>query len=284
MLEHLIVVPRGGLCNRIRAIASGRRICAATLARLTVVWEWGDPLELFAPGQGIEWVPELGQAGTGGGYVEIHHRLFRDGGNEGNRRITTGAPRVVVHSQYVFCGEDEALVQEQDLRPFLLEAAVPIRAAATAFVAQEIRGRRVVGLHMRRTDHPTATACAPDDLFRAAAWSAIADGAGVFLATDNAATLAMMRARVAGLVSYPKRAELVSRWPRPEYSATATADDFADLLVLSSCDYVLGSAGSSYSRQAMIRNGSVRCRMLEAPPARGNPARPLWGAGQLTKR
>lgn len=53
-LEHLIVVPRGGLGNGLRAVGAARRLCALTGARLTIVWEFGNFDALIAPEHGVE--------------------------------------------------------------------------------------------------------------------------------------------------------------------------------------------------------------------------------------
>ena len=52
------------------------------------------------------------------------------------------------------------------------------------------------------------------------------------------------------MVMYPKNPSMARRWPRA-FDLEETIDDYAHLLLLSSCDYVLGSVDSSYSRLAM---------------------------------
>ena len=47
MLEHLILYPRDGLCNRMRAIGSAKRISSCTGARCTIAWAWGDYRSVF---------------------------------------------------------------------------------------------------------------------------------------------------------------------------------------------------------------------------------------------
>src|SRR5260221_1407769 len=60
---------------------------------------------------------------------------------------------------------------------------------------------------------------------------------------------------------YPKNPKIAQRWPR-EFSLEEIIDDYVDLLLLASCNYVLGSKGSSYSRVAMALNRSPLCRPL----------------------
>lgn len=280
-LEHLIVVPRGGLANRMRAIASGRRLCATHNARLTTWWEWGDPLQLFAAGQGLEWAK--GEPGAAGGYVVIKHRLWAEGGDRSNRKVPTWTPRVLVRSHFVFCDEAEEPIGERALGPWQLEPAAAVRARVEEFARSEFRGRRVVGIHIRRTDSQTAIDRSPDELFRVEVRAALATGAVVFLATDNTKTEAMIRelGRQGEIITYPKRSRLAERWPRPTTPPAAdTVDDFTDLLLLAACDHVIGSAGSSFSRQAIVRNGSERCRVVLAEPPPGREGK-SWGVGEL---
>jgi hypothetical protein len=279
-LEHLIVVPRGGLANRMRAISAGRRVCAHENARLTAVWEWCDPLELFAPGQGVEW---LRKEPPREGYLEIRHRQWKEGGDRANRKVPTWSPRVLVRSQYAFCAETEEPIGERALGPHQLEPAAAIRDRVEEFTRSEFRGRRVVGLHIRRTDNVTAIDRSPDELFRAEARAALATGALIFLATDNAKTEAMIRdlGRQGEIITYPKRSRLAERWPRPTAPAAVdVVDDFTDLLLLAACDHVIGSAGSSFTRQAIVRNGSERCRVVVADPPPGREGK-SWGVGEL---
>jgi hypothetical protein len=177
---------------------------------------------------------------------------------------------MIVWSRFAFGGLDEPATPEEALRPYLLEPAPAIRSAARLFELETFRGRRMVGLHIRRTDHQAARQLSPDEEFIREARAAQDAGAAIFLATDNAATEAIIRRELAGpVVTYPKRAELAERWPRRKYSARDSADDFVDLLLLAVCDYVIGSAGSSFSRQAIIRNGSDRCKVIGVVPPGG---------------
>ena len=48
-LRRLSLVGTNGLCNRLRAIASARRLCAILSARCSIVWDWGEYTSLFEP-------------------------------------------------------------------------------------------------------------------------------------------------------------------------------------------------------------------------------------------
>src|SRR5215813_9249377 len=106
MLEHLVIYPRGGLCNKLRTIASAKRLAAKTEARCTIVWDWGDYRTLFE--DETEWIPYAEPMDWQRniiipGYHHIRHRLTREGGTKKNRRIPiTTYPRIAVISGYVF--------------------------------------------------------------------------------------------------------------------------------------------------------------------------------------
>jgi len=257
-------VPLGGLCNRLRAIASARRVCGAAGARCSVVWEWGAPDALFAPAPDVAWIPCLPLHTTG--YVRLRHLTLHEGGSPANRRLPTrGQAGVILSSHHVFNAEEEAsLIEEKDLRDWFLQPSASVRRRVEAFARSAFTGR-VVAMHIRRTDNRAALTRSPDQLFDAEAQLIIAEGARIFLATDDRATERRMQQRFGDkIIVYPKSPKLNRRWPRA-FDARETLDDLTDLLLLVACEYVVGCAGSSYSRQAVIRNGSSKCKILELP-------------------
>jgi hypothetical protein len=117
----------------------------------------------------------------------------------------------------------------------------------------------------------------------------------------------MMRDRFGErVIVFPKNWELPFRWPRltaggeklapdllekqirsgateapPDFvdaellaAGAELIPDFVDMQLLAACEYVIGSAISSYSQMAARYNGSPRCVMLPAPPLH-----PVWGRG-----
>src|SRR5262245_14328154 len=85
-LEHLILYPKGGLCNRMRAIASARRLCSRAGARCTIAWDWGDYRAVFE--DDTEWVPYDPLRDTiPNGFHHIRNLLWGEGGTTKNRRI-----------------------------------------------------------------------------------------------------------------------------------------------------------------------------------------------------
>jgi hypothetical protein len=273
MLEHLVLYPRGGICNRLRAIASAKRLCAQTGALCTVLWDWGDYRALFD--DDTEWLPyaassDLDQEKVFSGYHHVRHLLQDEGGARGNRRVSvTTYPRVVVTSGYVFYAAEEPPLRGRHYE----EPVLPWFPKPHALVLEKVRAFRqahfspsTAGMHIRRTDHKPATFHCPDKAYFKEADRLIAAGRRVFLATDNVETVRTMKERYGdNLLSYPKSSALSQRWPRETWDRVDVIDDMVDLWLLASCDFVIGSTQSSYSRVGMLLNGSPRCKAIGRP-------------------
>ncbi len=263
-LEHLVVVPLGGLGNRMRVIACAKRLAQMSGARCTVIWDWGDYEALFEKDPAIDVLPAIPE-----GLVASYHtrRVLADheGGTRENRRIPLDGPSGIIVSSYVcFCaaGEPEN-PYEAALLPWAPRPSRAVRQAANRFRDSAFPSHDIVGMHMRRTDNAAARLRSPDVLFIRQAALFAGEGKKIFLATDNRRTERRLRAGFPGtILAYPKIQRWGKRWPR-HFSLANTIEDYAELLLLASCDYVLGSAYSSYSSWAMALNGSPNCRVLE---------------------
>jgi hypothetical protein len=67
------------------------------------------------------------------------------------------------------------------------------------------------------------------------------------------------------------------RWPRATFELEHLVDDMVDLWLLVACDFVVGTAFSSYSHLAILLNGSDRCKALNRPLATvRDPVSRLW--------
>jgi hypothetical protein len=261
-LRHLVLVPQGGLCNRQRAIAAAYRICTLNNARCTVVWDWGDYSWIYEPSPVSDWIPRLTPQ-IRSQYHHIKHLLAQRGGSAANRRIpVTTHPKILLFSHYVFNALEEAApIGLKHFKDWLPKPASIILEKTHAFSKAHFQS--TVGMHIRRTDHGPAKKASPDALFVAEAEKILAAGQTIFLATDNERTARMMKHRFASaILIYPKNPELRQRWPRKKTRQEDVFEDMIDLYLLAACEYVLGSAGSSFSEIAMLLNGSVKCRKL----------------------
>jgi hypothetical protein len=275
MLEHLIVYPRRGLCNRMRAIASAKRLCSKAGARCTIVWDWGDYRALFD--DDTEWMPYSASMDWTRnlivpGYHHIRHFPPQEGGSRRNWRVpVTTHPRIALTSWFVFCAAEERLLrrytayEEQDVFAWFPKPHPSILEKAAAF-KQAFFPPRTVGLHIRRTDNIGAILRSPDKSYFKRADRLVDTGHHLFLATDNRETLHAMRQRYGEkLIYYPKTSALKHRWPRDNSDTPEIIDDLVDLWLLASCEFVIGSQGSSYSRVAVLLNGSPQCKTINRP-------------------
>jgi hypothetical protein len=258
-LNHLVLVPRSGLANRMRAIAAARRLCQLAGAHCTIVWDWGDYAALFEPDPDIEVIsripPELASK-----YLAI-----RSNGRETDQRcVPLDGPAGIILAAAHCCGAttDAKSLNEFDLLPWMPQPSQAVRERVRLFRAKTFDSGGIVGMHMRRTDNEAARVLSCDWLFDRMARAIIAKGDLIYLAADNQTTETMMLARFPGhILHFPKNPAQARRWPRA-FDLEETIADYADLLLLASCDHVLGSSDSSYSMLAMALNGSPDCRTL----------------------
>ena len=274
MLEHLVVVPRGGLCNRLRAIASAKRVCSQTGAKCSIVWDWGDYAALFD--DDTEWIPYAAELDRSRdvvipGYHHIRHLHPHEGGTGANRRVpVTSHPRIVVTSWYVFASDQEKPLEHDPYEEPVL-AWVPKPHRSILERVEIFRANHffpsTVGMHIRRTDHKRAIARSPDEAYFREGDRLVDSGHRLFLATDNDETLRVLQTRYGDRVfHYPKSSPAPQRWPRAISQFDDVTDDLVDLRLLASCDFIIGTQFSSFSRVAMLFNGSPRCKALDSRP------------------
>jgi len=257
-LEHLVLVPRSGLANRMRAIAAAKRLCQRSGARCTVVWDWQDYQALFERDRAIEVISRI-PPNIASTYKVMQTSMT---GIEHRCVPLDGPPGIILTSQHCFgATSDPKTLDEFDLLPWIPQPSPAVRDKVSLFRDQAFPTGAIVGLHMRRTDHKAAAILSPDWLFIRLAEDFVNRGGAIYLATDNSGTDKMMMAHFRNrIVALPKNPALAERWPRL-FDLDETIADYADLLLLASCDYVLGSADSSYSMLAMALNGSPNCRI-----------------------
>ncbi|GAA5021549.1 glycosyltransferase [Actinopolymorpha pittospori] len=286
-LEHLILIPRGGLGNRIRAIGAARRLCSLSDAKLTVVWDFGNYEALFAAGPEVEVLDRL--PANADSLRRINVPMWSEGGTRNNRRVPLREDHtLIVQSLFWFCAAEEPLVGEDEaLREWLPQPAQAIQDTVTEITSAHFT--RTVGMHIRQGDNNRRLVVTPIEDFVREAERVIAEDHTIFLATDSAETEQLMRSRFADhIIVFPKNWEMPFRWPRLAPGGGGTellaageelVPDFVDMQLLAACEYVIGSTISSYSRLAARYNGSPRCLLLPAPPMH-----PVWGRGLEPER
>ncbi len=253
-LQHLILIPSGGLCNRLRTIASARRLCSQSNARCSVLWSWGNFRRYFCGVPDVRFYRKL-RAEVDASICHYPHRL------NPRRVVDVTVPVIAVQSAYVFWGSHESPLELRDLKRWLPALHPRLMRRVVDFSRKHLQN--AVGFHIRRTDNTTATQYSPDSLFLREARQIIASGKKIFLATDNINTERLLQ-RLFGkaVIVHPKRRKLRRRWPRA-FDSVALEDDLIDLFLLARTEYVLGSYWSSFSAMAIELNGSSRSRILK---------------------
>ena len=253
-LRRLSLVGTNGLCNRLRAIASARRLCAILSARCSIVWDWGEYTSLFEPCWDVTLVRHPRDVPD----KVITHHPYQTGGQ---RLVDVGVRSVRLYSGYVFWGSHESPITLQDVMPYFPVLNARLQRAVDEFSAARLEN--AVGFHIRRTDNHRSTNRSPDELFLRLGRRVVESGRKVFLATDNLATEALMKQSLGeAVITYPKRQQMEIRWPR-SFDQTATEDDLIELYLLAKTQCVFGSFWSSYSRVAIALNGSSKSKILD---------------------
>jgi len=261
--KTLLLVPSGGLANRMRAVASAWQLCRQVGSRLQVVWfkdwalsaafhdifepvdpqllalreaNWGDCLLYDRPRRRNLWLPRLPQR-------LIFDRIIDE--QEVTPLKCAGFDfeawardaRCYMSCYQVF-GSFPASLYRELFRPV---AAVMERVEANV----RLLGDYAVGMHIRRTDNAEAIAKSPTRLFVEAGLREMEahPGLRIYLATDNEDVKSELRAAFGDRIVTPS--ETASR-----DSANGIRGGLVDMWTLSRMRHIYGSAGSSFSPMA----------------------------------
>jgi hypothetical protein len=262
-LQHLIMQPITGLCGRLRAVASAIRFSELhRISRLTVAWDVGR--HLFDPDMTLfDWIVEANSKGI----KDFHPYLKMTSGirhrPRENIKAILSSPTLYVNTSYVFpfVREDYATIVRKSCS-FLPPPRPDIRLRIDQFRGTYFN--RTVGMHMRRTDQLRSIVESPNSAFFREAETLIDQGKTIFLATDNEESSEMMKKKFgSNIITFPKsNPTLVRRWPRRQEILDDWIEDFIDLHLLATCEYVLGSRHSAYTSVAMALNRSPKSRVV----------------------
>lgn len=245
--------PWYGLANRLRAIASGFALANETRRRLVIYWfetddcraKWND---LFERSEAFD-VIDISPGDSAG--VEA---IF-------SSRNGAYFPSAKVEEFVEMCKDESiAAVAHESFRHFhsrpTYEWLVPI-AQIGREVDRVMHGGGLIGIHIRRADNREAAFVSPTELFcrKIRMISAERPSARFFLATDDPKEKQRLTDEFGGRVV--TRDNLLERC-----SVEGMREALTDLLLLSRCESVYGTAWSSFSREA-ARIGKVCFTVLE---------------------
>lgn len=272
----LLLVPSGGLANRMRAIASAYQTCKSVGNDLQVVWfqgwgmhaSFGDLFEPIAadgltlreatwwdyllndrPRRHNLWLPWLPQQlyYKRGVINELQVAALRDSGFCFDDWLRG-------HHRYMSCYDEFGRVADESyarlFRPNK-EVMALVRTNESYFSGYTI------GMHIRRTDNIDSIRRSPLELFIEAARQELAEHTDltIFLATDSEEVKTVMRSEFAGRV-------VTSDHEASRDSVAGIREGLADMWTLSRTQRIYGSAGSSFSVMA-ARVGGVPLHILE---------------------
>lgn len=244
----------------------------------TIVWDWPDFTALFEPEPSLAIVAR--RPALPADAMTLTTRNVRNTPQHLRLPLTGPSTALITTCHSFGRVQDRWYLDMSELREWLPKPAAAIREKAAAFRARHMPADGIVGFHMRRTDSERPFIDSPDWRFLRQAKEIIGAGGRIFLACDNHATERRLLRRFGDRVLvYPKNPAIARRWPR-EPDAAEIGEDYADLLLLAGCDYVLGSHKSSYSSLAMALNGSPRSSLIDHLPVARMTAADRWQAAR----
>lgn len=261
-MNHITLVPQGGLCNRLRAILSLLSLIREQHLDARVRVGWGESSEcaarfdqLFLPIDeprmhigprrwherpitrfNLHW-PQLVRQCLG----HVQYCNTPPSLDELQRHCASGKAKVYVSTGHAFCDYSPSYVRALRPQPHLLER---INRLSSDF------DDHTIGVHIRRTDHSRAIAESPDALFEQAMRDAISADpkARFFIASDDTALKVHLASTFADRVTIQ-----YSRGSRADLCGMEEA--VVDLWTLARCSRIIGSFWSSYSDTAAELGG-----------------------------
>lgn len=260
----LLLVPSGGLANRMRAMVSAWQSCLRVNSRLQVVWfqGWGmhasfndlfesipeeklklreaqfwDYIVNDRPRRHNLWLPAIPQYlyYLGGGKNELHIASLRDNGFNFDEWIRG-------HRRYMSCYDEFGKFPDK----CYAELFHPNRKVMEIVNAYEsLFSNYTIGMHIRRTDNIDSIQQSPTELFVEAGRREQAEHPNltIFLATDSEEVKRHMRQEFGDRV-------ITSTHEASRDSVQGIREGLADMWTLSRTNRIYGSAGSSFSVMA----------------------------------
>lgn len=251
------VEPIGGLCNRMRVIASAYQLIRPQGGKLIVKWTANE--ELNCPAKALFSLPRnirVVDVKAGDGWREklAYYRLrlgYRH--RVGNEQVMEAkqAGNLIPRDRtyYETCETFHKDSRDVDCSIFL--PAPELEALAREKIEKITQGEdhRVIGLHIRRTDHSVSIRQSPTELFCQVLEARLREDPGTrfYLATDDASVRQFFGEK------YNRDGEIVF-FNDSETLGRDTAEGiraaFVELLTLSMTQRIYGSCGSSYTDMA----------------------------------
>lgn len=269
MSKEIVLVPRGGLANRMRAIASAVALTHRLNMSLEVVWinttdlaaSFSDLFQTGAlpfklkelPGRRFSYLPHRSK------YLYLptlwqilsYNKILRDETKIGRHYLTEADP-VEIESYFTAIKSGRILVDTcHQFYPFTEESYrsifKPSKEVERHVASLPLLSGQQIGLHIRRTDNTVSIDASPTRLFEDVINNHISgnDIQQFYLATDDDETKRYLDHKFPGHISYsPTTASRSSR--------QGMIEGAAEMVALSRCTQIYGSFYSSYSEAASM--------------------------------
>lgn len=259
-MSMIILEPVGGLCNRMRAIASALALAKDLDHRLWLVWRRDAALncafeELFEKPAGVERIVTLSSHLAIRSW-DIFASLYCDGRwdeHDVAGWIETGTATVdLQRTRRAFLRSASKFYD-----PCNFDVFHPVKELREVIDRYQGSLRDAIGLHIRRADNERSRTCSPTELFETAMQDELRADPSVrfFLATDSNEEEMLLSERFGDrLLTHPKQS---LRRDDP----AAIRDAVVDLYCLSACRKIYGSFWSSFSETAQ-QLGSAELHVL----------------------
>jgi len=256
-----VIIPQGGLCNRMRSLESAMAVSNAAGAELTVEW-YIDPNLMSDLFENLFEIPsEIGQIITKDyrsifgkhkksiqkqlNKIKYKHCLYERDLSTFLKRggdlvaLAKSGPLCIASCMHFY--KDEPLFRRFTPAPAICEEVDTIMAGDST----------IIGMHIRRSDHKQAIRRSPLELFENAMDMEIELDSDVkfFLATDSAETEAHLRQLYGERIIVHKKSSL------DRNNVAAIRDAMVDLYCLSKTKKIIGSFASSFSEVAAQISG-----------------------------
>lgn len=246
-MKNIICIPQGGLCNRMRAIASVVELSKhyAIAPKIVIIWIQSE--ELNAPFQSLFEPFDATILNIKSNFFTVHLiGLFLKLWKSFRGKIITLPPDIFTEDWlYSQVNQNLVVYTASKIIPFAkFDFFVPSSLVRNSINKQI--GREYVGVHIRRTDNIQSILNSPTELFVQQIENEICkdDSVKVYLATDDPNEENILRNKFGNrIVTYIKRS-------LDRNCEMAIVDAVVDLFHLSQCKCILGSYYSSFSETA----------------------------------
>ena len=268
-IKALVLEPQSGLCNRIRAIVSAKRLAAKYGRKFYILWNPDLPgpaygcagkfTQLFSSDNNIELITDFKEFCTGRTIVKyqktVHGPLVLN--------LDRDKEEIVYIRSNLWIYDHRDNIKKFEFFKDSLRSIIPnsrVKKDYSSFVKEHSVGKDTIGIHIRRTDITSTTVFGLDYTDEEALKAAYSDyskyfeymdlmlkinaGTKFFIAADN------IHSKRLFLEKYPSSCISFNNRGYERTRVEHVQDGMTDLYILSKCSSVVSCKGSSFGKMA----------------------------------